>query len=337
AADGDPLGPGRYHGVAASLTFVEGDLAAAYAPTEAWTFGVAGRLVYGALSSTKSMDTGTLLFGMLGPESGVPLGDPFLEGTIALEGLGGWGGGAAVGARWSPASGHTVDFAARSPVAIALSGDATLVPSKNLTMVVDARVDAHVVLPAEVTLAARLPAGAAHVGVEVGWIGWSSAARIESALGDVRISASDPTMQAVLASYGLTEEGFVDGLGEQASATGMRDVVTEGLWVELPAGEHVDLRAGAWHAPPAVPDGYVHPGNADFRTIDLRAAAAIRASRGLVIAVTGDLFVAGERDVDDSAYAPTAAGASGMALPPADGTYALSAGRLGLTVLVRPG
>ncbi len=329
----DPDGPQRFHSIEGAFTGIEGDLCAAWSPHDAWTIGAAGRVVNVTLDSHRAIDTGAMLNGMLGDEAGVPVGDPFLEGTQSLVGLSGWAPAWALGVRFAPRGGPTVDAAFRSAVDTTVEGTVQLHPSNDLEVYLEGDVAVNFVFPAEALLAVRVPAGPHSLGAEVGWIGWSSLSNVDSELSGLAVRSDDNALQSVLSSYGMSQADYVDGLGAQSSQTGMQDIVVGGLWGEFALGERVLLRPGAWYSPAALPDDYVHPGNADFASLDVRLAAAWRASEHWSLVGSVDYWVSGRRDIDESVFSLAAPASSGRVLPPGDGVYALDVARVGGGVL----
>jgi len=329
----DPEGPQRFHSIEGAFTGIESDLCAAWSPHDAFTVGAAARVVHVSLDSTRAVDTGAMLNGMLGDDAGVPVGDPFLEGTQSLVGLSGWAPAWALGVHLAPRGGTTIDAAFRSAVDTTVAGSVSLVPSNDLEVYLDGDVAVNFVFPAEALLAVRVPLGPHFVGAELGWIGWSSLAAVDSELSGLAVRSDDSALQSILSSYGMSQADYIDGLGTQSSQTGMQDIVTGGLWGEIALGERFLLRPGLWYSPAAVPDDYVHPGNADFASLDLRLAGAWRASEHWSLVGSVDYWLSSSRDIDGSVHSLAAPADSGRVLPPGNGRYALDVARLGAGVL----
>ena len=323
----DARDPGRYHAGRTSLQVLEGDLSLAVHPHADWTFGAGFRLAYTRFTSTRIVDTGTVLYGLAGPEGGVPLQDPFLEGTqqVDLAGVGfSWSGGA----RFRH-EGWGADLAVRGPLAVDVAGSISYIPSNDLSMRIEGQAVTHFHFPADVALGMRLPVGRSTLGGEAAWIGWSSASLIHTELSDLRVTSSDATMETLLDSYGITDAAFLGSLDEVVTNSGTQDIVTGGAWIEVPLGERGRGRLGAWYAPTAIPEDHVHPGNVDFATADVRIAAA-RSFGTFEGALSLDAFFAGARDVQESVYSPTNRSSTGTALPPGEGLYSLFGARLGV-------
>jgi hypothetical protein len=330
---GDPDSPGRYHSGTSELTVIEGDLAAAL-HLRSWTLAAAGRVAHVGLTSTKATDTGALLYAMLGPEAGVPMGDPFLQGTQTVQGED-WVFGGAAAVRFRPERGPGFDLVFRSGLDATAEGTVQLRPSDDLSMVVDAKAAVHLPLPPELIASVGLPIGPVRIGADVGWEGWSSLNTLETTLSDARISSPDPLMESIFDSYGLTDEGFLDGLSSAKATTGLQDIVTGGLWGRFPTWPSGRGLAAVYYSPAAIPTDYVHPGNADFDALDLRAGLAHRAG-AFDLALSLDYFLTPTRTVENSAFSLTADPSEGVTLPNANGTYSLAAMRLGLSLSWEP-
>lgn len=323
--------PARLYAGESLIMLVETDLSGSVA-LGPLTLGGAFRLGQARIGSALKYDTGVLLDDILGPEAEVPFQDPFLEGTEAYEMRGAVLGGA-VGLRLRPQRGPDLDLAFRSSLRGTLNGTFSLRPSDDLAVQVEGDASLPVRWPAEVLAAGRWTFGAWRPGAELSFSGWSSMTRLETTLSDLRLSSSDPLFQALLDSYELTEAEFLDGIGAVPIQTGLSDILAGGVWVDW-LGEGMQARAGAWISPAAIPDAYMNPGNADFGTLDLRLGGARRLGP-VLLGATLDAFIGPTRVVTESAYSQHAGVDSGVALPPATGTYALSALRLGFTAAAR--
>lgn len=342
---GDPDGPQRYHSILGKILVAEADLSVAGHmqfgrdrddPAVMVEMGGSARVARMSMRSERAFDTGALLYGLLGPEAGVPLQDPLLEGTLALEGLRGTAVGAATGLRVTFVERYTLAFGYRSPMRTRLRGPVTLIPSNDLAMVLDGTVQTELVLPMEGTLSTRLDLGRVAVLGEVGLVGWGSMETITSRVQSLTISSPDPYMQWILEGYGLTEAEFLDSLGEMTTTTGMKDVWVVGAGADVAVGRGWTVRGYVQHADAAIPSANVHPGNVDWETWDLRGAARWDMSDRVTVGLGADLLLAPTRTVTDSALSLTNDSASGMVLPSGNGRYAFGGGRAGVTLLVRP-
>lgn len=323
--------PARLYAGQSSIMLIEGDLSAA----AAWgplSLGGALRVGRAQVASRLKYDTGVLLTDILGAEAEVPLRSDFLEGTQAYDMRGIVLGGAG-GLRLRPERGPDLDLALRSALRGTLTGPFSLAPSDDMNVAVEGEASLPMAWPAEILLAGAWPLGAWRPGGELTFTRWSSLYRLETELDDLSVRSEDPLFQALLDSYGLSQADFLQGIGPVPIETGLSNILAGGVWVDW-LGQGAQGRAGVWVTPAAIPTEYVNPGNADFGSIDLRLAGA-KQWRRLVLAGSLDAFLCPARVVEDSIYSQQAGVESGRALPPAKGTYALSALRLGLTAAVR--
>ncbi|MFZ5477998.1 MAG: hypothetical protein ACOZNI_14585 [Myxococcota bacterium] len=327
--------PQRFYSYEGSIRVLAGDLSVAVAPHPAWTVGASLRVAQGEVRSRRAIDAGALVAGIAGPDAGVPVGDPFLEGTQSLLGLQGVGFGGAVGARWSPERGPTVALAVHAPLRLTLEGPLSLVPSNYLEMELTGTVATTMVFPPAVFLAVAVPVGAARVGADVSWIGWSSMERYSASLDGVRITSDDATMQSLFDAYGVTEAEFLASAEDAITVTGMRDVVNAGVSARAPLGRVVEVGGGVWVLPAAVPDETVHPANLDFASLDLRGTVAWNPSERVTLGLGVDLYPSADRAIEDSAHDWVSPGEGGSALPSGEGLYELFLARAGLTLVWR--
>lgn len=333
--DAPPEGsPSRFHTGATTLRVIEADLAVAAAPTPNLTVGGALRLGRASIDTTISYESAVLLNELLGENGDIPYGDPLFEGTESYAVTGNAVGGAA-GLRWRGDGGLGLDLAWRSPLYAHLSGPLSLQPSDDLALVAEGRAQVDVRYPMEVLAAAtlRLREAPWRLGGELSYTGWSTMSRLETSLSDFQIVSEDPLFQDILESYGLSEAEFLAGVDGVVLVTALSDILAGGLWVDR-LGDGWQARAGAWLSPAAIPDAYLHPGNADFGSLDLRLAGGKALGRALV-ALSGDVYLCPTRENTDSAFAFENGSHSGMALPNSDGVYGLFAARAGLTVAWR--
>lgn len=309
----------------------------AYAVNDRLSLGLDGRLVQLWLGSSKAADTGALLGDMLGKDADFPVGDPLWEGSQSFEADMVQAVSGGLGARWTWADGGGVQIAGRAPTMAQVPGNVALEPSQYLDVQLTSTVTTELNMPASVFLSGALPLGKATLDLELMWIGWSILAESEIQVDDIDVGSSDPTFQALLEGYGLDEATFLDNVSKATAVTAMHDTWNPGASVWLPVGEAVLLRTGIWLAPAAVPSTHVHPGNLDFTTVDLRAAAAWTPQPWLTLGLGLDGFVVPDRQIDDSLYRLQDKDSAGVALPSANGTYELALARAGLTLLVRLG
>lgn len=327
-------GAQRFHTITGGIQVIEANLQAAVQLHPAWTIGVGARYGNVRLASTRAIDTGALVEELAGPGTGVPIGDPFLEGRQVLEGATGAGFGANVGVRFTPARGPWVSLAARSPMRVKVTGPLTLTPSTSLDMQLTATAVTTITLPAAAFLTVDVPIGRARIVPEVWWVGWSSYYAYETELTDLAVSSDDPYMESILASYGLTEAEFLQGAGGARSVTGTHDVVSAGVSAWLPFAPTVTGRVGAWYHSGAVPDETVHPGNLDFAMLEARAAVAWAPAEWLSIGLGGDWYHAAPRVITTSAHSLVAPEEPGALVPSGNGTYRITFARVGLSVIL---
>jgi Outer membrane protein transport protein (OMPP1/FadL/TodX) len=325
-----PLDPQRLYGMEGGLRVIEADPALALRLNDSWTIGAGARLGYGTLSSLKALDTGAMINRAVGDEV-VPVADPFLEGRMALDGHSGVGAGGTLGVRWAGPGGQVVGIGLRTPLWLRMDGPVSLTPSTSLSLVVEAQASTALTLPAAVFLGAELPVGRATLLPELSVIGWSSLATIETAVSEIRVTSPDAVMEGIIASYGVNEADLFDSLSSSSAPTGMRDVVNAGLTAAFPAGEQAELRLGAAYLPAAVPEGYVHPSNLDFSSVDLRAGLRRPLAGAWEMLLSFDAYLSPARVVDDSLHALSGS-RSGALIPSADGTYSLVLLRAGLSL-----
>ena len=322
--------PGRYHLGDSNILVLEANpsLAGTY---QTLTVGAGLRVASVRFASRLQYDTAVLMNDLLADDTQLPYQDPFLEGHYAYDVRGvGWGG--TLGLRWRPARGPALDLAWRSPLRARVSGPMTLVPSDDLALEIAGVASGEFVFPMEVLASARVPVGSARLGGELVYTAWSSLNTLQTSLHDLAVTSPDPTFEMLLDSYGLTDQDLLDGLGEVTIASGLSDILSGAVYVDAPLGGFSG-RLGLWITPAAIPLAYVHPGNVDFGTADLRLGLA-RQVGPVGLGLAADLFLSAPREVTDSVYASDADAHSGLALPPGEGTYALRAARLGLTAVL---
>ena len=94
-----------------------------------------------------------------------------------------------------------------------------------------------------------------------------------------------------LEGFGLTNAAFLESDEPQVTHNGTRDVWMPGIGVQLDASESLQLRAGIYHAPNAVPDKAMHPGNQDWPTTNLRLAGLVRPVERVSLGLSLDAYV----------------------------------------------
>jgi long-subunit fatty acid transport protein len=105
--------------------------------------------------------------------------------------------------------------------------------------------------------------------------------------------------------------------------------------VSAPLGERWMLRPGVFYAPTTLPDQTFHLGIVDFSAWDLRGAVAWTPLQWLTAGISVDQFVIKSRHIKNSGLSLDNSAASGRVLPSANGQYAMSATRFGMTLVLR--
>lgn len=331
--DGAPEdGAQRFHTVRGGIQLLELDLAAAVQLHPAWTLGGAFRYGVVSMGSTRAIDAGVLIESLAGPDSGAPIGDPFLEGTQILDDHQGGGIGGSFGLRFEPRRGPGLSLAWRTPMVATVQGPVSVVPSDYLEIELQAEATTQLVIPPMAILGLDIPVGGLRLCPEASWIGWSSYYSFESELDELELGSDSDAVHELLDAYGLTKAEFLESASQAISTTGMHDVFNLGLSAWVPLGEQLDTRLGAWWLPSAIPDETVHPGNLDFDSLDLRAALAWTPRPWVRLGFGADWYWSPARVISTSAHTQVGAEPPGALLPSGNGTYAIFLGRLGLTV-----
>lgn len=332
---GDPEGPLRYYSIEGNMIFVEEGVSLAVRPVPALSIGAELRFLQGSYDGYKKYDLGATIVQMLGTDYGVPLQDPFLEGTLKYEDLRGRGTGVSLGVSLTPDSGPSYHAAWRSGSVVVVDGTMLLVPSDSFEVIITGELATEIRVPHEIWLATRVPVWDIELELEGGWLGYRSNEYLYSTAENVSLSATDSGLLGLLASYGLTEEGLIATVQEQHFLNGWRDVWSVGGVFIAPLTEQIEIRAGAWLATAAVPDLYVTPSNLDFATVDYRTVFVWRPSEKLELTASGDYYATWSRQVEESAYSIYNDPSSGTATLPGTGDYSLSLARGGVGVTRR--
>jgi len=330
-------GSQRFHTIQGGIQLLEFNFDAAVQVHPAWTVGAGFRYGMVSLSSVRAIDAGALIESLAGPDSGAPIGDPFLEGTQSLVGHTGYGVGASFGLRFEPQDGPAVSLSYRTPMDARVEGPLSLVPSNSLAMELTATAETVLPMPGAAFLAVDLPVGPCRVIPELWWIGWGRYYAYQTELSDIEISSDDAYMQSLLESYGLTEADFLQGASEAVSTSGMHDTWVVGLSGQVPVGQKWQGRLGAWTMPGAVPDETVHPGNLDFNSLDLRAALAWSPVEQITLGLGADVYYSPPRVITTSLHSQVDPQPPGALVPSGNGTYKLFLGRAGGTLIINHG
>jgi long-subunit fatty acid transport protein len=333
---GDPAGPQRFYSGASSLRLLEQQLTAAVRPVDALALGAGLRVGELSYRATRSIDTAAMLNSSLSPELALPVGDPLLEGTQTLSGVDGVGVSYVASAALVHPRGHQVGVAFRPPWALRGAGEVAFSPSDDLAAQVDGQVAVELVMPAHLHLSGRIELDRLTLLPDVEWVGWRRTGRNTATVSGLRLTSADPVLDGVLGTSGLDQADFLRSQeGDQSSDLHWRDVVNVGLAASVRATPRLDLRVGVWRSPGALELDWVHPANLDFTVWNLRAGARFDAAPALTLAASADLYAAQTRTVTTSVYSQTDPASPAQALPRADGRYAATLWRAGLTVVVR--
>lgn len=328
-----PTGAQRFHAIEAKVFLMEADLALAYAPFDFLRFGVAGRFARGTMKKSVAVDSAGLLNGRLASESPVEEGVELLQGDQELDVSGtGWGYALGVTARLPGAVEVSASY--RSPVAIALSGPATVTPSHDLDLRLHGTAQLTMVYPRDLALGVAVPLGKFRLMANGGWTGWSTMERVDGALNDITVKGDDKALNALIESTGLNESETTDSI-ELYNDLGNHDVFYGGAAADFRVHEKWKLRGGLWYAPTTIPDETFHLGIVDFPAWDLRTAVAFTPIEHLTIGASLDLFLIQAREIRDSDLSVNQTPESGRVLPSANGDYAMRAARMGLTLVTR--
>jgi long-subunit fatty acid transport protein len=333
---GPPDAPQRFHSVSGGYQMLEADLALAWQAHEDWTFGISGRVGRLAVRSSKAMDAGAILRGILGEEAGVPLGDPLREGFQDLPPQSAAAFGGSISFRYAPEDGPKVALSFRTPMKAVLRGSVTVVPSNDLNLVLSGSITTTMWQPYYLFGALELPTPYLSFILDLAWIGWSNLGSYPTEVSGLVIESPDSVMQGILESYGVNEGEFLDAVGGAESVSNMQDSYGVGLIGVLPLfDDQLEVRAATYYNSGAVPESHAHPGNLDFAAVNLRGAVAWTPFRQLTLGVAGDYYYNFPHDITDSLHSITDPTSSGSMLPSGNGFYALGMSRLGLTVVVR--
>jgi long-subunit fatty acid transport protein len=328
-------GAQRFHLREGKVFLMEGSLALAYQPIDALRVGVAGRMGRGSMMKRYAVDPAGLIYSKLGEDiSSLSDDEKPSEGSQELD-VSGVGYGYAVGVSGFLPSGVEVHASYRSPMPVDLSGPATVVPSNDLDLAISGRAFATMVYAREVALGVVIPAGPVRLMVDGGWSDWRTMERVDGSLENVTLSSKNKELMALLEATGANESSITDPQ-DIYNDLGNTDVFYGGAAVDIPLHARWTLRTGAWWAPSSIPDQTFHLGIVDFAAWDVRAALAWQPVQALTVATSVDWYLVPDRTIDNSGLSMTNEATSGRLLPSANGEYAMSATRLGLSVVYRP-
>ncbi len=324
-------GPQRFHLVEGYAFLLEGDLSLAWEVTSRLQVGGAVRVARGLMGSTRAIDTGAMLASTLGPEAGIPLEEPALEGTqqtqLAGSGLG-WG----LGISWMISEALELHGAWRSRIRLPFEGSTTLVPSNDMTFEMSGSLETEMVFPPEVELAVALARGDLRVVLGMGWAGWSSLHRVDGEIQDLQVSSPDPELSFLLAAMGVSELDLLDAGQQFGSILGYTDVVQGGVSTTWRAAEDLDLLTAVVYSPASSADYAFSAGVMDVTYIGVGGGVTSRHVDGFEINLSLSAPVSKERVVTNSQLSLEQDPTSGLQSPSGNGRYALQAARLGVSV-----
>ncbi len=328
-------GPQRFHGIESSVTVLELDLAVAFTPLDIFTVGASLRAASLSLSTYKAMDTGQLIAGIADVDAEGLVGDPFLEGYTRLDDGVGGAMSYALGAHIRPAEGWQVSAYYRAPMSGVTTADFVLVPSNDLQVEVAGQMETPLNMPPELGVSVSVPFKKAVITPQVHWVGWSSWASFTSRPTGLSAGSSDPVLDGVLDTFGLTIDDLLSGVSEVESFNGNTDIFIFGVSGEVEATDRVALFGGVLAHGVSVPDDVAHPSSLDFATTDLRGGVIWSMGKKTRLALGGDALFSATRDIDSSVLSMTAPPQGTEAVPSGNGVYQLGLSRVGLTWLQR--
>ncbi len=326
-------GAQRFHLQEGEAFLTEGSLALAFQPFSFVRVGVSGRFAQGTLKKRYAVDAAGLLNTQMAGMAEPPEGEEILEGSQELD-LQGFGLGYAAGISTFLRNGVEVHASYRSPVAVDLSGTATVTPSSDLDLRLRGDASTTMVYPREIALGVVVPTRGVRLMMDVGWAGWGTMKHVNGTLDNISIESDDESLSALMSATGMDESSLTD-TQKIYNDLGNVDVFYGGAGIDLPLHARWTLRTGAWWAPTSILDETFHIGVADYSALDLRAGLSWMPSQSLTIAASIDTFVIPDRTITTSQLALTNEATSGRVLPSANGTYSMKANRYGLTVIYR--
>jgi len=330
--EGPPDGTARFHSISGTILMGELETALAVQVVQHLVIGAGFRAGRAAYSSVNAIDTGILMYEILGDEAEDLIGDPFFEGTREVR-----------DGQSTPKS-VSIGFVSTLPVLTLaggwrssskarFEGQVEMVPSNDLNMSLKGELDGDFVFPAEWFLAVEAPIGSVQAGAEMGLIRWGQSSETLIAIVNTSLATDDPTLSGLMSLYGLDDPTLIGDI-QSMGKFGLRDILVGGAWINGPLRDDWEYTIGTWVSPPSVEEAFVHPGNADYWTADLRAALAWQATGFITVGLSADWLASKERIIEQSGLDlkntdPDSAGA----LPSGNGSYDLDMSSLGLSVL----
>ena len=328
---GEPEPSQRFHSMGGGILVVQADTTLSLRVTGGLAVGAGLTTAHVSASSLKAIDTGEILYSLLGDES--LIGEPVLEGRTELLGAKSVGFGFTVGALYEHESGASASLSWRSPVDTYIRGKMVMTPSTSFNLQLEGDLTGQIRLPTEVHGALTVPAGPISLRGEFVWVSWSAIAETHATVEDMVVVSDDPILRELLASYGLSDP---ETLGDTQSVgfSGMENVLALGgrvLW----EGDGVSAQVGGIYSPSATPSSWVTPANIDFESIEVNLGGMKEIGNGLHVGGSLASIVIPDRVVTDSTASWTTPPEIGPVAPSGNGTYKLSLWRVGTSLLYK--
>ncbi|MEE2750330.1 MAG: hypothetical protein VX519_02800 [Myxococcota bacterium] len=330
--EGPPDGTARFHSISGKLLMGELESAIAVEVTPSLVIGAGFRSGLASYSSVNAIDTGILMYEILGEEAEDLIGDPFFEGTRSVRDGTSRPKSVSVGflANFPRA---TLAGGWRSSSTARFEGEVEMVPSNDLNMSLKGELAGEFVFPSEWFIAVEAPIGPVQAGAELGLIRWGQSSETLIAIVNTSLTTDDPTLSGFMSGYGLDDPTLIGDI-QSMGKFGLRDILAGGGWVKGSINEDWAGTLGVWVSPPSVGEAFVHPGNADYWMADLRAALAWNPLGPVKIGLSADWLASKERVIEQSGLDlkntdPESAGA----LPSGNGSYDLDMSSVGLSLL----
>lgn len=334
AAEGvPPQSPRRFHGLRGSLMIVELDAVVAVEPWDGVEVGAGVVHQWLSAESKAALNTGALMVELFGDDMAPLVEEPLFEGTVEVKDASGRGRAGTVGARITAIDGWTLAAAYRTESRIPMKAGLELIPSNSFNLSLESGVEGELVTPPEIHLMVARGGGPVRVALEGQWIGWSRTASSEFDLVAPELGSPDATMEAILVGYGLTDLSLL-GHTQTDRNVGYEDTRGGGIRLDYEAGRAVWM-ARSFYSTHATPDGWVHPGNLDFASLDNRLGVRVRAGGGLELGLSAAWYYFPERVVTSSKASFTTDPDDGPVLPSGNGEYRLKLHTAGLSAVYR--
>jgi len=331
--DEAPDNPHRLYTISGSLIVLETRASLGFQLAEKWKAGLAFRGAYTIFESRAAMDTGTLMYQLIGPEAAPLIGDPLFEGEREITEGGGWGFGFAAGVAWQPKERLQLVIAMNSPTRSLLRGAMRLQPSKVFNLALEAEMEVDWRTPFELQMGLSVPVGPVDFHFHGEFVAWGAVSAIDATLRNPRVVSPDPLMETLLEENGLSDASALGGL-ESSADRGMHNVFAAGLMLSWAPQETLRFLVGAHYSPSAISLEWVSPANQDLGGLDYRSGLLWQASNVWELGWSADIFQVFPREVTQSVSDPR--NLNGLpTTPSANGLYTLSVQRVGLSARAR--